>query len=58
MQRIEKVLEDSGIKLSSVAANIMGVSGGPMLAALIDGQGDPAAIAELAQRRMRSKIRS
>jgi transposase len=56
VQRIEKVLEDSGIKLSSVASDIMGVSGRAMLAALIDGQHDPAAIAELAQRRMRSKI--
>jgi len=56
VQRIEKVLEDSGIKLSSVATDIMGVSGRAMLAALIDGQDDPAAIAELAQRRMRSKI--
>lgn len=56
VQRIEKVLEDSGIKLSSVATDIMGVSGRAMLAALIDGQDDPAVIAELAQRRMRSKI--
>src|SRR5664279_4151510 len=46
----------SGIKLSSVATDIMGVSGRAMLAALIDGHDDPAAIAELAQRRMRSKI--
>lgn len=56
VQRIEKVLEDCGIKLSSVASNLMGVSGRAMLAALIDGHDDPAAIAELAQRRMRSKI--
>ncbi len=56
VQRIEKVLEDSGIKLSSVASDIMGVSGRLMLQALIDGQDDPAAIAELAQRRMRPKI--
>ena len=56
VQRIEKILEDSGIKLSSVVADIMGASGRAMLAALIDGQDDPAVIAELAQRRMRSKI--
>ena len=55
VQRIEKILEDSGIKLSSVASDIMGVSGRAMLAALLDGQDDPAVIAELAQRRMRSK---
>jgi len=44
--------------LSSVAADIMGVSGRLMLQALIDQQGaaDPAAIADLAKRRMRSKI--
>jgi len=56
VQRIEKVLEDAGIKLSSVATDIMGVSGRAMLAALIAGTATPAAIADLAQRRMRSKI--
>lgn len=56
IQRLEKLLEDAGIKLSSVAADISGVSGRAMLEALIDGQRDPAALAELAKRRMRSKI--
>jgi transposase len=58
IQRLEKQLEDSGIKLSSVATDITGVSGRLMLQALIDSQGtaDPAAMAELAKRRMRSKI--
>lgn len=56
VQRIEKVLEDAGIKLSSVATDIMGVSGRAMLEALIAGQSGPAAMADLAQRRMRSKI--
>jgi transposase len=56
IQRVEKVLEDSGIKLSSVVSDIMGASGRAMLRALIHGDADPAAIAELAQRRMRSKI--
>ena len=56
VQRIEKVLEDAGIKLSSVASDIMGVSGRLMLAALIAGHGEPAGIAQLAQRGMRSKI--
>ena len=58
IQRLEKLLEDSGIKLSSVASDITGVSGRLMLQALIDHQGnsDPAAIADLAKRRMRSKI--
>jgi transposase len=56
VQRLEKLLEDAGIKLSSVAADITGVSGRAMLEALITGQRDPAVIAELAQRRMRAKI--
>jgi len=56
VQRLEKLLEDAGIKLSSVAADITGVSGRAMLEALITGQHDPAVIAELAQRRMRAKI--
>lgn len=56
IQRLEKLLEDACIKLSSVASNITGVSGRLMLQALIDGQTDPAALAEMAQRRLRSKI--
>jgi transposase len=56
IQRLEKLLEDAGIKLSSVATDITGVSGRAMLEALISGQRDPAVIADLAQRRMRSKI--
>ena len=56
IQRLEKLLEDAGIKLSSVASDISGVSGRLMLDALIAGQRDPAALAELAKRRMRSKI--
>jgi transposase len=55
-QRLEKLLEDAGIKLSSVATNITGVSGRAMLEALIAGQRDPAVLADLAQGRMRSKI--
>ncbi len=57
-QRLEKLLESAGIKLSSVATDITGVSGRSMLQALIDSQGtaDPATMADLAQRRMRSKI--
>jgi len=56
IQRLEKLLEDAGIKLSSVASDITGVSGRLMLQALIEGQNDPAALADLAKRRMRSKI--
>ena len=56
VQRLEKLLEDAGIKLSSVASQITGVSGRAMLEALIAGQRDPATLADLARRRMRSKI--
>jgi transposase len=56
VQRLEKLLEDAGIKLSAVASDIVGVSGRQMLEALIDGNRDPAVTAELARRRLRSKI--
>jgi transposase len=56
IQRLEKLLEDAGIKLSSVASDITGVSGRLMLQALIDGQQDPAVLAQLAKRRLRTKI--
>jgi transposase len=57
-QRLEKLLEDSGIKLSAVASDITGVSGRLMLQALIDSRGtaDPAVVADLAKSRLRSKI--
>jgi len=55
-QRLEKLLEDAGIKLSTVASDILGVSGRAMLEALIAGDTDPAALADLAKRRLRSKI--
>jgi transposase len=56
IQRLEKLLEDAGIKLSSIATDISGVSGRAMLEALIDGQRDPVVLADLAKRRLRSKI--
>ena len=56
VQRLEKLLEDAGIKLSSVATDITGVSGRAMLEALIAGQTDTAAIADLAKRTLRRKI--
>jgi transposase len=55
VQRLEKLLEDALIKLSTVATDIMGVSGRAMLEALIAGQRDPKALAELARGRMRGK---
>jgi len=55
VNRIQKVLEDSNVKLASVATDITGVSGRAILNALLDGQDDPEALAELARGRMRSK---
>jgi transposase len=55
-QRLEKQLEDAGIKLSAVASDVLGVSGRAMLDALIAGDRDPAALADLAKRRLRSRI--
>src|SRR6266571_6240306 len=54
-QRAEKLLEDAQVKLSSVISDIFGVSGRDMLAALIAGQRDPYALADLARKRMRAK---
>jgi transposase len=55
VNRVHKVLEDANIKSSAVASDIMGVSGRAMLRAIIDGETDPAALAELARRRLRQK---
>jgi transposase len=56
IQRLDKLLEDAGIKLSSVASDITCVSGRLMRQALIDGEHDPAVLADLAKRRLRAKI--
>lgn len=55
-QRLEKLLEDAGIKLSSVATDITGASSRRMLEALIEGQTDLAAITDSVHWRMRPKI--
>lgn len=54
-QRLEKLLEDSLIKLSTVATDLLGKSGRSMLEALIAGERDPDVLAELALGRMRNK---
>jgi transposase len=54
--RLEKELEDAGIKLSSVATDILGASGRAMLTALIEGERDVHLLAEMARARMRPKI--
>jgi transposase len=54
--RLEKVLQDAGIKLTSVASKVLTQSGRAMVEALIAGQRDPAALAELAKGKLRPKI--
>src|SRR5260370_3423655 len=56
-QRVEKLLEDGHLKLSSVISDIHGVSGRDMLNAIAAGQRDPQALAQLARGSMRGKIR-
>src|SRR6266852_386611 len=55
INRVQKVLEDANLKLSSVVSNIMGVSARAMLDALLAGQADPHALAALARGRLRDK---
>ena len=56
VQRIEKTLQDAGIKLSSVASEVLGVSARRMLDALISGTHDPEVLAELAKGALRKKL--
>src|SRR2546428_13340057 len=56
VQRLDKVLQDAGIKLSSVASKTLGLSVRRMLEALIAGTHDPEVLAELACRRLRAKL--
>jgi transposase len=54
--RLHKVLQDAGIKLSSVATDMLGVSGRSMLMALVAGTTDPALLADLARGQLRKKL--
>ena len=54
--RLEKILEDSNIKLSVVVSRIQGASARDMIEALIRGETDTAAIADLARSSLRNKI--
>lgn len=56
VNRLCKVLEDAGVKLSTVATNVIGVSGRAMLLALTEGVTDPDTLAALARGKLRSKI--
>ncbi|TQM65063.1 transposase [Humibacillus xanthopallidus] len=54
--RVEKLPEDAGIKLSVVASDLFGVSGRAMMDALIAGERDPDILADLARTRLRARI--
>jgi transposase len=56
MVRLELMLEDASIKLSSVASSLKTVSARAMLTAMIDGETNPLTLANLAKGRMRRKI--
>src|SRR5262245_32812937 len=54
--RLHGKLEDAGIKLATVATDILGVSGRAMLEALVQGTTDPAVLADLARGKLRAKL--
>ncbi|HSB82809.1 MAG TPA: IS110 family transposase [Candidatus Methylomirabilis sp.] len=54
--RLHKVLQDAGIKLATVATDILGVSGRAMLTALVAGTTDAAVLADLARGKLRAKL--
>src|SRR6266567_647545 len=56
IQRLEKVLQDAGIKLTSVASKVLTQSGRAMIEALISGERDGAKLADLAKGKLRPKI--
>ena len=56
IQRLEKVLQDAGVKLTSVASGVWGASTRRMIEALIDGERDPQMLAGMALTRMRAKV--
>lgn len=56
IQRLEKFLEGSGIKLSSIVSDLTGVSSRSMLEALIQGERNPEVLAGLAKGTLKSRI--
>ena len=55
VNRLQKTLEGANLKLGDVTSVVVGVSGRAILQAIVAGQEDPAALAELAQGRLRPK---
>lgn len=56
VNRVEKLLESTNIKLSSVVTDVMGVSAKAMLSELAVGATDPQALAQLAKGRLRNRM--
>src|SRR5436190_7949713 len=56
IQRLEKVLQDAGVKLSSLPSRTYSKSTRAMLEALLSGVSDPGQLAELSKGKMRAKI--
>jgi transposase len=54
--RLHKAMQETGIKLDTVASKLLGQSGRAMLDALVSGTTDPEVLADLAQGRLRAKI--
>ena len=52
--RLECLLEEAHLKLSSLVSDLLGLSARRMLQAVADGETDPAALAALADRRLRA----
>lgn len=55
VNRLQKVLEWANLKLAAVATDVLGVSARAMLEAIVDGQSDVTALADLARGALRSK---
>ncbi len=56
INRLQKGLEGANIKLAAVATDVLGKSGRAMLEALMGGEQDAEALAELARGRLRAKL--
>jgi len=52
--RVQKVLEDANVKLTTVASNVVGVSGRAVLCAIVDGESNPERLADLTQGRLKA----
>lgn len=56
VNRLHKLLQGANLKLSSVASDVMGMSGRRMLEALLEGNTDPEVLADLAKGKLRKKL--